>query len=223
MKNLLGALTLLAIGTATVAFGATPKAEAASLINGGFEDPVVPSDVKWTLFDEGLVPGWEAAGGDTLIEIHSNRLLHSGALDTNQYAELNGASTATLYQDVVTTAGSTMHWRFFHRGRNGVDTMRLSLIDLDSNATLFSQLYSTDRTDWVEYTGTTVAAGSNTRWVFESVSVAGGTWAMGNFIDEVYFSETPIPGSKSVPEPSAMVGLTLLGAGFLAKKKMAKA
>lgn len=223
MKKLFCASALVAIGTIATVLSATPKAEAASLINGGFEDPIVPTDVKWTLFNEGLVPGWEAAGGDTLIEVHSSRLFHSGALGTDQYAELNGASTATLYQDVVTNAGSTMHWRFFHRGRNGVDTMRLSLIDLDSNATLFSQLYSTDKTGWAEYTGSTVATGSNTRWVFESVEVAGGTWAMGNFIDEVYFSEDPVPGSKSVPEPSAMVGLALLGAGFFAKKKTAKA
>ncbi|MFN6466394.1 MAG: PEP-CTERM sorting domain-containing protein [Nostoc sp. DedVER02] len=222
MKNI-NKLALVTIGSLGLSLGIVANAQqanASGLINGGFEDTVVRSDLSWDSIDASLIPGWETTATDNKIEIQTPRLFHAGALGTNQYAELNANEVSTLYQDVDTTAGSTMFWRFFHEGRQGVDTMRLSIIDLATNNTLFSQLYSTDNTAWVEYQGTTIATGGKTRWQFDSVSAAGGNPSIGNFLDEVYFAEKPPEGFKTVPEPASVLGLLAMGAfGIVSTRK----
>ncbi|MBG1265656.1 PEP-CTERM sorting domain-containing protein [Nostoc sp. WHI] len=216
-------LALATIGSVALSLGIVgnaQEADATALINGGFEQPVVPSNLLWAPFDESLVPGWETTATDNQIEIQTRRLFHAGALGTDQYAELNAFVVSSLFQDVNTTSDTTMFWRFFHRGRQGVDTMRLSIIDLTTNSTLFSQVYNTDRTAWVEYQGTTVATGGTTRWQFESVSAAGGNPAVGNFLDEVYFAEQPPAGFQTVPEPASVLGLLAMGAfGVISTRK----
>jgi hypothetical protein len=223
MKNF-AKLMMVAAGSVSVGlgvFGSTQSAQA-QIINGGFEQPFVSS--SWTLVHENNVPGWDTTATDNQIEIQTCSLFHCGALGTRQYAELNANQVSTLYQDVTTTAGETFFWRFFHRGRQGVDTMRLSIIDLASNATLFSQNYSTGNQAWLQYQGTTVATGANTRWQFQSVSAAGGNPAIGNFLDEVYFDRTPPAGFKTTPEPASMLGLLamgVIGAIYTRKQKLA--
>ncbi|MFN6517318.1 MAG: PEP-CTERM sorting domain-containing protein [Nostoc sp. CreGUA01] len=222
MKNI-NKLAVAAVGCVAMSLGIVTNAQeanAAALINGGFEDTIVPGSKTWDSIDESLIPGWETTATDNKIEIQTPRLFHGGALGTDQYAELNANQVSTLYQDVETTAGSTMFWRFFHRGRQGVDTMRLSIIDLTTNTTLFSQLYNTDNTAWVEYQGTTVATGGTTRWQFDSVAAAGGNPTIGNFLDEVYFAEKPPEGFQTVPEPASVLGLLAMGAfGIVSTRK----
>ncbi|MDZ8105196.1 MAG: PEP-CTERM sorting domain-containing protein [Nostoc sp. DedQUE12a] len=222
MKNI-NKLAVAAVGSVAMSLGIVTNAQeahAAALINGGFEDTIVSASKTWDSIDESLIPGWETTATDNKIEIQTPRLFHAGALGTNQYAELNANQVSSLYQDVQTTAGSTMFWRFFHRGRQGVDTMRLSLIDLTTNTTLFSQIYNTGNTAWVEYQGTTVATGGTTRWQFDSVAAAGGNPSIGNFLDEVYFAEKPPEGFQTVPEPASVLGLLAMGAfGIVSTRK----
>ncbi|QMS90932.1 PEP-CTERM sorting domain-containing protein [Nostoc edaphicum CCNP1411] len=216
-------LAVVTIGSVALSLGIVgngQEAHASGLINGGFEQTLVPSNQSWASIDESLIPGWETTATDNKIEIQTPRLFHGGALGTDQYAELNANQISTLYQDVETTSGSTMFWRFFHRGRQGVDTMRLSIIDLATNSTLFSQIYNTDNTAWVEYQGTTVATGGTTRWQFDSVAAAGGNPTIGNFLDEVYFAEKPPEGFQTVPEPASVLGLLAMGAfGMISTRK----
>ncbi|MGF1936385.1 MAG: PEP-CTERM sorting domain-containing protein [Nostoc sp. ChiQUE02] len=214
---------MVTIGSVALSLGIVgnaQEADATGLINGGFEQPIVPSNLSWASIDESLVPGWETTATDNKIEIQTPRLFHAGALGTDQYAELNANQVSSLYQDVETTSGTTMFWRFFHRGRQGVDTMRLSIIDLTTNSTLFSQIYNTGNTAWVEYQGTTVATGGTTRWQFDSVAAAGGNPSIGNFLDEVYFAEKPPEGFQTVPEPASVLGLLAMGAfGIVSTRK----
>lgn len=222
MKNI-SKLAVVTIGSVALSLGIVgnaQEADATGLINGGFEQPIVPSNLSWASIDESLVPGWETTATDNKIEIQTPRLFHAGALGTDQYAELNANQVSSLYQDVETTSGTTMFWRFFHRGRQGVDTMRLSIIDLTTNSTLFSQIYNTGNTAWVEYQGTTVATGGTTRWQFDSVAAAGGNPSIGNFLDEVYFAEKPPEGFQTVPEPASVLGLLAMGAfGIVSTRK----
>lgn len=214
MKNIskLAVVTFGSVALSLGIVGNAQEAHASGLINGGFEQTLVPSNQSWASIDESLIPGWETTATDNKIEIQTPRLFHAGALGTDQYAELNANQVSSLYQDVDTTTGSTMFWRFFHEGREGVDTMRLSIIDLTTNNTLFSQLYSTGNTAWVEYQGITVATSGKTRWQFDSVSAAGGNPSIGNFLDEVYFAEKPPEGFQTVPEPASVLGLLAMGA-----------
>ena len=44
------------------------------------------------------------------------------AADRSQFAELNGDSAGTLYQNVIVTPGTTMYWQFYHRMRKYTGT-----------------------------------------------------------------------------------------------------
>ena len=56
---------------------------------------------------------------------------HTNAANANsgtQYAELNAESMGALYQDVLTTPGSTMYWSVDHNGREGTDKMAVVIM-----------------------------------------------------------------------------------------------
>ncbi len=163
-----------------------------SLINGSFEEPVVPAGT-WKLFPDAAqeksnsVPGWRTSATDHMIEIWRSGFNGVPADDGQQFAELNATQVSTLYQDVPTIPGMTLHWRLSHRGRQGADTMAL---DIGTPETPVEQRRMTDgNTAWGHYEGTyKVPAGqTNTRFSFRAISAAGGSQGVGNFLDGVFF------------------------------------
>ena len=109
-----------------------------SLRNGSFEVPACTDKYQpyITGDTEGIV--WKTTASDNQIEMvsaSSNKMdgnsTHkdlsfkwhgmSAAAAGTQYAELNANYESSLYQDVLTTPGSTMHWQLYHaaRLRNG--------------------------------------------------------------------------------------------------------
>lgn len=103
-----------------------------SLQNGSFETPVCTTSYQpfITAETQGIV--WKTTASDNQIEIVSTAnndfkqlsLKWHGmslAADGSQYAELNANKESSLYQDVLTTPGSAMHWQVAHaaRLRNG--------------------------------------------------------------------------------------------------------
>ncbi|MEV0622651.1 DUF11 domain-containing protein [Nonomuraea sp. NPDC050404] len=188
-----------------------------ALINGSFEEPVIPTtDVDFQ--DQNDVPGWFTTATDGQIEFwpHGYRGVPAG--DGRQFAELNANQFSTLYQDLPTTPGTRLYWRLLHRGRNGEDTMRVQIGPPPVGGQEFAPNHEsgdlTDGTDaWGEHTGVyTVPAGqSTTRFAFKSVSAAGGDATVGNFLDGIFFGTAPcVVVSKTVaPETGAGVGDTL--------------
>lgn len=82
---------------------------------------------------------WDTTGNDQQIEI-VNSTDHrdsgdynnsNGAQSGSQYAELNCQAAGALYQDVLTVPGTDLNWQFYHRGRNGRDTMYLVIAPAD--------------------------------------------------------------------------------------------
>ena len=71
------------------------------------------------------MPGWATTASDTLIELWHTGFNGVPAGAGTQFAELNATQPSTLYQDVATTPGETIEWSLFHRGRSGVDVMRV--------------------------------------------------------------------------------------------------
>ncbi len=230
-------IAAVAVAVGIVVAGSAEKAEAANVItNGGFELPTT-SLTTVGQYNESIVPGWETTAPDDNIELWSNGYGGIYAAEGNQHAELNANYVSTLYQDIsAIPASSTVGYSFFHRGRAGVDTLRLTISDLGTDnlaggagsaadTVLFSQLYSTGNNAWVQYASTNIGnatLGNDMRFAFESVSAAGGDQRIGNFLDGVQFG---IDVGNIAPEPGAVVlaVVAVIGAVCLTRRKGALA
>lgn len=181
----------------------------ADLVNGGFED--------FQTFGYGFFSGsastvnWATTAPDNLLEIWGDGFLGVPAYEGSSFAELNANYASTLYQDVNGLGDfNNINWHFAHRGRDGVDVIRLTITDLGTDQSwgggddteLLNQVFSADNTAWQFHVGTIVSIGNLTRFAFEAVSATGGS-TQGNFIDYCGF------GVNAVPAPGvfALVGM----------------
>jgi len=181
------------------------------ITNGSFE---IPPFVGITVqqVNESLVPGWDTTATDNLIEIWANGNNGVFAADGTQHAELNATQVSTLYQDVSgVPANSVVGYSFAHRGRLGLDTLRLEVSDLGTDnapggiglaadTLLFFQPFTTGNNAWVQYSAATIgplSIGNDMRFAFVSIFAAGGNPAIGNFLDNVSFG-------VGVPEPTSL-------------------
>ncbi len=176
-----------------------------SLVNGSFEAPVLPTDNATTppgwqnlglggwYIPDGAVPGWSTTASDGLFELWKSGRRGVPAAAGAQFAELNANVPGTVFQSINTSGlqGQTLTFSFSHRGRNGVDTMKIE-IGPTGGTPNFTQQYSTGNTAWVTYTGTyTVPVGqTSTRFGYGAVSAVGGA-TLGNFIDNISFGTPP--------------------------------
>lgn len=213
----------------------TPQAQ-----NNGTYEPHVPSG------ENGIV--WKTTGvknGKTdhieLVSTSSNKRCENNSRTTHkeaaeewhnmdhtntanpnsgtQYAELNAESMGALYQDVLTTPGSTMYWSVDHNGRRGTDTMAVVIMSTKDaeNITTQDQLIqaigdiqsgkypgaqvTTNLEGYVE-TWTThsgqyaVPDGQYlTRYFFVAISTSTNDNTVGNQIDNVWFDTTLPPAN----------------------------
>jgi len=208
-----------ALGLGAIASGAPPVAAAtcgagsSTLLDGGFEAPVVDPGT-YAQLDSALVPPWLTTDVSNEIEIWGLGFGGVPADEGNQFAELNANSPGTLYQDVVTTPGEHMTWTLAHRGRLGDDTMKVLIGDAstaDVNSDTGWNYFSPDLTDGTDAWGThtadyVVPVGQVcTRFAFRAVSSTGGDPSVGNFLDAVGFSvsvpATPTPRPTRRPSP----------------------
>lgn len=187
----------------------------ADLVDGSFEsaDPW-----SYAFFQGGFDTPWQTTAPDNLIEIWNGFNMGVTPFHGFNFAELNANYASTLYQDVNGLGDfQTVNWTFAHRGRDGVDTMRLTITDLGwdqvaggagTDTVLFQQEFSADNTAWVEHFGSVVAIGNLTRFAFEAVSATGGN-TQGNFIDNCGFgtSVVPAPGAAALLWVAGLVGL----------------
>ncbi len=190
----------------------------AALINGGFENPV--NRFNYQFYDEEAVDGWNSDAADGKIEIWKTGFLGVDAYEGDQFVELNANMEAALYQDVSgINFGDRIDWEFAHRGRRGLDTVRLSITDLGADnqfgtaddSTLFTGDFSTNNDAWVFYSGSLsiLALGNDVRFEWDSISSAGGI-SVGNFLDGAAYGVSH--ENEPVPEPATLV---LFGAGLV--------
>ena len=116
------ALALGSLASAGPVLAAVCDGSTTSIGNGTFETPVVTADT-YSLLPAADVPPWQTTDGLGQIEIWGTGFLGVPAFEGNAFAELNANTAGTLYQDVVSTPGSTLTWTLVHRAREGDDTM----------------------------------------------------------------------------------------------------
>ena len=153
--------------------------------NGGFELPVLPA--KTYRFVPSITSGlvWQNTA-ENVVEVWSTGFQGVPAIEGKQFAELNANKPGTLYQDLPTQPGTTMRWHLKHRGRQGVDTMRVMIGAPRGPLTQSGSDIRTGTSAWVQYTDTyTIPAGqTTTRFAFQSVTPG----SIGNFLDDVVFT-----------------------------------
>ena len=182
----------------------------ADLVDGSFESFDV---FGYAFFQGGIDTPWHTTAPDNLIEGWSNGFLGVPSYDGNAFAELNANYASTLYQDVNGLGDfNSINWHFAHRGRDGIDTMRLTITDLGfdqawgggDDTELLNQVFSADNTAWQFHYGSIISIGNLTRFAFEAVDAVGGN-TQGNFIDYCGF------GVNAVPAPGAFALMGLAG------------
>ena len=164
---------------------APPVCFTSTLQDGNFELPVLAA--KSYKFVAAGTNGLAWANlAEPIVELWSNGYGGVAAAEGNQFAEINANKAGTLYQDLPTTPGTTMRWHLKHRGRAGVDTMRVMVGAPNGTLTQSGSNIATGNTAWQQYTGTyTVPAGqTTTRFAFQAVTAG----SYGNFIDDIVFT-----------------------------------
>ncbi|MBE1444235.1 S-layer homology domain-containing protein [Paenibacillus sp. OAS669] len=153
---------------AVQAFCFTPASSAASsdvnlIANGSFEEPYFPtSNFNMINANTDTSIKWKTSATDYQIEVWSKNFKEIPAYEGTQHAELNANQASTLYQDIATEPGQVLVWRLAHRGKNGVDGMKLQLASPDtftkSGTTLTTPAISSPN---ISYTKTETDAGGN--------------------------------------------------------------
>ena len=204
-------LPLAALTPAQAATGATQcSPNAITLTNAGFESPAI-SPRSYRIMSEANVPGWSTTASDRQIELWSTGFNGVPSAEGEQFAELNANMVSALFQDVQTTPGTAVTWSLAHRGRAGVDTMRVVIGPPEGPLKEVARM-SDGTSAWGRHSGTYVipARQTVTRFAFEAVSTAGGNPTVGNFLDDIAFGTPacivltkhaqvigdPVPGGK---------------------------
>ena len=233
LTNLLS--TSLVAGAVLAAGLCGAGAHAATIVNGGFEDPrFTPGQADYTIIDQSQVTGWSTTASDGRIELWSDGFLGVTAYEGDQFAELNANQVSTLYQDVSgISAGTRLGFGFAHRGRLGIDTLRLSISDLGADNVagssddklIYTGVYSDGTDAWGYHTsddlGSLFAFGHTMRFAYESVSAAGGSQGIGNFLDAASFGTYVPPAAVPVPAALPLLAVGLGALGLVRRRKSA--
>lgn len=165
------------------------------------------------------IVGWQTTASDNDLEVWKSGFQSVPAPTGTQYfAELNANQVASDFQVVQLNEASPVSFTLAHRGRNGVDVMKLNIWDLGTNTTWYSnapfaslqytQTLSDSNSVWGYYGSTnlfTPNAGDYYAFQFQSVSAAGGNQSIGNFVSAIQFGYNV----QDVPEPSSNTLLIL--------------
>ncbi|MBI9034259.1 MAG: LruC domain-containing protein [Bacteroidales bacterium] len=150
--------------------------------NPGGELPYLNSNYR--IYKESDVPGWETTASDGKIEIWVDGFQGVRAQEGRQFFELNANKVAALYQELCLEPGSTITWSVYHRGRSGVDVADVRIGASVESAEVVD-IMTDGKTAWGYYSGSyTVPVDQETTFfVFNSISSAGGSQSVGNFLD----------------------------------------
>ena len=166
--------------------------------NLSFEEPEIRQS-SFALVS--TIPGWKTS--DRAFEIWSTGFLGVTAHDGDQFVELNAHEDGVLYKESAgIERNEVLEFSFAHRGRNGDDTLKLTITDLGADNVdgggddqeLFTKEYTTGKDAWAVYNSTTETAikaiGNKVRFAYTAVYATGGNGpdkSEGNFLDAAEF------------------------------------
>jgi hypothetical protein len=177
-------------GVATVApCAAACPANGNLLVNGSFEDAVVPPANGWAALTQ---PGWMelAPGNNGLIETWKGSAYDIQAPSGNQFVELNYLTLGTIAQDVNVVPNQSMTLSFYHRARifyaDHNESVRVDVVDLNTNQVIHT-ITSNVMGDWenVTTTFTPTTDKIEVRFVSLNASGDGNDYSFGNFLDDI--------------------------------------
>jgi gliding motility-associated-like protein len=186
-----------------------------SFCNGSFETPSA-TGIYPNMVSENLVTCWDTSAADGIIELWpSPNYENVVAYEGNNFIEMNGNSIDTFTQDFTTSPGAQLTISFAHRGRQGTDVVGVEIGPTGGSYVSLGNF--SDGQTWalhnVNYTVPS-SGGNNYTIRFVSISSAGGSTTVGNFLDAVSVtsvacSSLPTTGTVTLlPE----VGLSLTSA-----------
>ncbi len=161
------------------------KAVSTSLINGGFERPVIDTPSvsnghHCQYYTNGQVPGWFGQNGRIQLQTDSTVI---PAIEGKQWVEIN-TSGVGIYQDVATTPGDKLYWEFYYRG--ALNTASAAVDIGASEGKLVEQMQITTGTDaWKKYSGFYIVPEGQTKTRFQLRNING---YAGNVFDAVVFT-----------------------------------
>ena len=170
------------------------------LCNTDFEDDTLVSSGQFGFFHQDRVSCWNTTATDNMIEIWGSGFNGVRAYSGNQFAELNANMVSTLFQNFNAALGSTVMISFAHRGRAGVDRLRVEIGPTTGPFQILGT-YTANNNKWeyntISYTLPNIGS-KNYTLRFVSVSAAGGNIAIGNFLDAI---------SIQLPQPKINVDI----------------
>lgn len=179
--------------------------------NLSFETPTVTGQFP-NLINENSIPCWDTTAQDGLIEFwptpnYENVPAYSGS----QFIEMNGNSPATIFQDFTAEPGSTLNIEFAHRGRQGNDTVAVEVGPVGGPYTNLGQ-FTDGNTAWILHNVSYLVptnAGNNFTIRFVSISSAGGSPSVGNYLDAVSVSSVACSSEPTTGTVSLLPSVTL--------------
>ncbi len=211
-------VSFAALVACTVVGGQVSTASAADnlIMNGSFEAGTNLKDGGWGTYDS--ITGWKAtAGGKIEVQRGAAGKAYDGKnlveLDSHNYNK--GIETLGIFQDLATTIGKTYSFSFAYSPRINVQAADNVFEALAGN--VFKQTIQAGKggkqTDWKLFSTQFVANSTTTRIQFNDKGIRNTT--LGAFIDDVQV--------QAVPEPTALLGLSVAGLSLLARKKKRQA
>lgn len=169
------------------------------LCNTDFEDDTLVRSGQFGFFHQDRVSCWNTTATDNMIEIWGSGFNGVSAYSGNQFAELNANMVSTLFQYFTAALGSTVSVSFAHRGRAGIDRLRVEIGPRSGPFTILDT-FTANNTKWEFNTiSFTLPISGSTDYAirFVSVSAAGGA-TVGNFLDAI---------SIQLPQPKIDVAI----------------
>jgi uncharacterized repeat protein (TIGR01451 family) len=197
----------------------SPLLPTRNVFNGGFEDPAQGNPGAGFIVPEGYGTTtpivWQTTEDTTpyanALEIWRGPQLGAGSLPTgshsgNQYAELNGSTNASIYQDICTIPGETVNWSVWHGVRYSGQTniMQVSVTDptlwsgktppatklynSGNLSTTYSNGWSLKQGNWVNSTTNIKPL----RFAFAAIQGSNNNTSLGNFVDDINLDLSPI-------------------------------
>ncbi|MEO5571873.1 MAG: T9SS type A sorting domain-containing protein [Bacteroidia bacterium] len=163
--------------------------------NGNIETPIVPSSPGY--YTSVQMGGWQTTSPDGQMELWNSGFLGVSSYSGVQHMEINGYYDSTLFQNLIVSPGTNLAISFAHRGRGGVDTLKLSVGPVGGPYTILGYFGDGD-VSWGYYTVNYIVPnlGSNYSIRFTPVFAALNIQGFGNFIDSVTVCATNVGVSE---------------------------